>query len=66
MYLVYVEYLEVVVTPTLGNGTLRNMMKMLAIDSVPPLWKQYCLLSGNHQCASHVETCNTLQKRNRL
>ena len=33
----------VLVTPTQGNGTLRNRMKMFGTDSVPPVWKQYCL-----------------------
>ena len=32
---------SVVVTPTLGNGTLRNRMKMFATDSAPPVQKQY-------------------------
>ena len=43
MYLVYVVCSEVLVTPTQGNGTLRNRMKMFGTDSVPPVWKQYCL-----------------------
>ena len=43
IYLVYVECSEVLVTPTQGNGTLGNRMKMFGTDSVPTVWKQYCL-----------------------
>ena len=44
MYLVYVVCSEVLVTPTQGNGTLGNRMKMFGTDSVETI----LLVEWNH------------------